>query len=118
MEFHNENGTATKNGAATEVKSNAVQTAVAKANAAQKAANRNSKNEANYLSLTCNLKTQLGMPMRRRTVTWPSGCRWKYGNQEEEVMHSGAGLAEDQPDVELARGIHLSPDTIDQSFDN
>ena len=38
-------------------------------------------------------------------------------NQEEEAIHSGIGLAEDQPNMELAPGIHSYPDTIDQSFD-
>ena len=38
-------------------------------------------------------------------------------NQEEEAIHSGIGLAEYQPEMELAPGIHSNPDTIDQSFD-
>jgi len=38
-------------------------------------------------------------------------------NQEDEAIHAGIGLAEDQPDMELAPGIHSYPDTIDQSFD-
>jgi len=38
-------------------------------------------------------------------------------NQEEEAIHSGIGLAEYQPEMELAPGIHSNPDTINQSFD-
>jgi len=39
-------------------------------------------------------------------------------NQENEAIRSGIGLAEDQPDMELAPGIHSYPDPIDQSFDS
>jgi hypothetical protein len=39
-------------------------------------------------------------------------------SQEEEVIHSGTSLAEDQPDMELAPGIHPYSPIIDQSFDD
>lgn len=41
--------------------------------------------------------------------------RW---SQEEEAIHSGTSLAEDQPDMELAPGIHPYSPIIDQSFDD
>ncbi|WP_184548312.1 DUF5712 family protein [Mucilaginibacter sp. FT3.2] len=38
-------------------------------------------------------------------------------NQKEEVVRSGTGLSQDQPDMELATGIYSDPAAIDQSFD-
>jgi hypothetical protein len=39
-------------------------------------------------------------------------------NQKEEATHLGIALAEDQPGIELAPGIHPYSATIDESFDN